>query len=265
MAIQQLLLGKVSSGMSKLNALNYDLNKLNDKSGRSYLIARERSTGLRGLGTYIIDLKYARNVIVEAPHPIFDANTPEEGADIFQGLAARGLFIAGTHRCANKNTPSGCSGTTTACGDGSIPVRISDAPHFTQNFMFAAHRAALQLSPQPIMLNLHGNSSEPVDVTLSDGTRIAGARTALVQRLRNALLARSVKVGSCNWPADGLTADNLCGTTNAQGRFSNGSPEACTRNAASASGRFLHIEQHRNIRDDPAALIQALQEVLPSR
>ena len=57
-----------------------------------------------------MDLNYARNVIVEVPHPIFDINTPEEGSDIFQGLAARALFIAGTHRCANPDTQSGCSG-----------------------------------------------------------------------------------------------------------------------------------------------------------
>jgi len=67
----------------------------------------------------------------------------------FQGLAARALFIAGTHRCANPDTESGCSGTTTACGGGSIPVRISDAPHFTGNFMYAGHSAALQFGPQP--------------------------------------------------------------------------------------------------------------------
>ena len=72
-------------------------------------------------------------------------------------------------------------------------------------------------------------------------------------------------VGEPLWPVppDGLTAKNLCGTTNAQGRLSNGSPEACRMNAASASGLFLHIEQHRNIRDDPSLLIQALQDVLP--
>jgi hypothetical protein len=212
-----------------------------------------------------VDLNYARNVIVEVPHPIFDKNTPEEGSDIFQGLAARALFIAGTHRCANLRTESGCSGRTKACGGGSIPVRISDAPHFTGNFMYAGHGAALQLDPQPISLNLHGNESEPVAVTLSDGTLFAGRRTDLVQQLRRALLARigAEKVKSCNWPSDGLTAANLCGTTNVQGRLSNGSPEACRRNAAGASGLFLHIEQHQNIRDDPVLLIQALQDVLP--
>ena len=263
LTMQQLLLGDVAIAINGLNALNYDLKSLNDDSGKSYLVAQERSTGFRGLGTYVVDLNHARNVIVEVPHPIFDKNTPEEGSDIFQGLAARALFVAGTHRCANPDTESGCSGTTKACGGDSIPVRISDAPHFTGNFMYVGHSAALQLDPQPISLNLHGNSSEPVDVTLSDGTRVAGADTDLVQRLRSALLGRSVNVGSCNWPPDGLTAQNLCGTTNAQGRLSNGSPEACRMNAASASGLFLHIEQHRNIRDDPSLLIEALQDVLP--
>jgi hypothetical protein len=85
-----------------------------------------------------------------------------------------------------------------------------------------------------------------------------------VQQLRRALKARSVKkVNSCNWPRDRLTAKNLCGTTNAQGRLSNGSPEPCRMDATSASGLFLHIEQHQNIRDDPSLLIQALQDVLP--
>jgi hypothetical protein len=262
-AMQQLLMGDVPSAMTGLNALNYDLNTLNDASGKSYLVAQERSAGFRGLGTYIVDSNYTRNVIVEVPHPLWDTNTPEEGFYVFQGLDARALFIAGTHRCANPDTPSACSGTTTSCNTGSIPVRISDAPHFTGNFMYAGHGAGLQLDPQPISLNLHGNSSEPVDVTLSDGTRIPGSDTDLVHRLRNALAARSVSVGSCNFPDDGLTAQNLCGTTNVQGRLSNGSPETCGTNATTASGLFLHIEQHLNVRNDPALLIEALQEVLP--
>jgi hypothetical protein len=262
-AMEQLLMGDVPSAMTGLNALNYDLNTLNDASGNSYLVAQERSAGFRGLGTYIVDSNYTRNVIVEVPHPLWDTNTPEEGSYVFQGLGARALFIAGTHRCANPDTPSACSGTTTSCNTGSIPVRISDGPHFTGNFMYAAHNAGLQLDPQPISLNLHGNSSEPVDVTLSDGTRIPGSDTDLVYRLRNALAARSVSVGSCNFPDDGLTAQNLCGTTNVQGRLSNGSPETCGTDATTASGLFLHIEQHLNVRNDPALLIEALQEVLP--
>jgi len=80
----------------------------------------------------------------------------------------------------------------------------------------------------------------------------------------NALQARiGADAGSCNWEADGLDASNLCGTTNAQGRLSNNSTDPCTRNASNPSGLFLHIEQHRYIRDNPGVLIDALQEVLP--
>lgn len=263
LTMQQLLIGDAVGSQAGLDALNYDLRPLNDDSGKSYWVAQERSTGFRGLGTYVVDPNYTRNVVVEVPHPLWDTNTPEEGTDIFQGLAARGLFIAGTHRCANPDTPSGCSGTTTSCLTGSIPVRISDAPHFTGNFMYAGHGATLQLAPPPLTINLHGNASEPVDVTLADGTRIAAPDSALVNQLRSALKARGVDVGSCNWPDDGLTAQNLCGTTNAQGRLSNGSPAPCVSSATSASGLFLHIEQHLNIRNDPTDLINALRDVLP--
>ncbi len=261
-AMRALLTGDVDTARQSLDAVYYDLFVLNDESGETYLVAQERSTPFRGQGTYIVDLQYARNVIVEVPHPLWDVNTPEEGVAIFQAVGGRGLFIAGTHRCANPMTPSGCSGTTISCGQPSIPVRISDAPHFTRNFMFAAHGATLQ-PPAALSLNLHGNASEPYAVQLSDGTRRFADDTPLVNQLRNALQTRGVDAGSCNWEADGLNASNLCGTTNAQGRLSNQSVDPCTRNAASPSGLFLHIEQHRYIRDNPADLIDALQQVLP--
>ncbi len=262
-AMQALLTGDVDTARQLLDGVYYDLFVLNDKSGPTYLVTQERSTPFRGQGTYIVDLQYARNVIVEVPHPLWDINTPEEGVAVFQALGARGLFIAGTHRCANPMTESGCSGTTIACGRPAILVRISDAPHFTRNFMYAAHGATLQ-PPAALSLNLHGNEGEPYAVQLSDGTRRFADDTPLVNQLRNALQARiGADAGSCNWEADGLDASNLCGTTNAQGRLSNNSTDPCTRNASNPSGLFLHIEQHRYIRDNPGVLIDALQEVLP--
>ena len=263
-AMQALLTGDVESARQLLDGVYYDLFVLNDELGETYLVAQERSTPFRGQGTYIVDLQYARNVIVEVPHPLWDVNTPEEGVAIFQALGGRGLFIAGTHRCANPETPSGCSGTTTSCGDASIPVRISDAPHFTGNFMYAAHGASLQLAPPSSSLNLHGNRNEPYAIQISDGTRRFADETPLVNQLRSALRARvGTDAGSCNWQADGLTSNNLCGTTNAMGRLSNESPQPCTQSAPNPSGLFLHIEQHRWVRDNPGVLIDALQEVLP--
>jgi hypothetical protein len=265
-AIQALLMGNTEVARVGLDLLNYDLFNLNDEFGRSYLVAQERPTGFRGQGTYIVDSLYVRNVVIEVPHPLWDLNTPEEGVAIFQGLGARALFIAGTHRCANPSTASGCSGTSTSCLDGSISVRISDAPHFTGNFMYAAHGATMQLVPASVALNLHGNRLEPYPIELSDGTRVAAADTSLVNRLRSALRARmdGGDAGSCNWPEDALTAQNLCGTTNVQGRLSNGSALPCTTAADASSGLFLHLEQHQDIRDNPAVLIDALQEVIPA-
>jgi hypothetical protein len=264
-AMQSLMTGDIKTALNSLNTLNYDLYILNDDSGRSYLVAQERSDGFHGQGTYVVDSNYVRNVAIEVPHPLWDTDTPEEGVAIFQALGARALLIAGTHRCANPGTASGCSGTTTACGGPSIPVRISDAPHFTGNFMYAAHDASLQLAPAPVSLNLHGNALEPYAIQISDGTRRFADETPLVNQLRNALNARVAGIaGSCNWQDDGLTAQNLCGTTNAQGRLSNGSSQPCTLSSTNPSGLFLHIEQHLNIRRAPGVLIDALQEVIPA-
>jgi hypothetical protein len=260
-SMRDLLGGNSASAMSGLDAINYDLNYLNDEFfSKSYLVASERLTGSKNQGTYIVDLTYARNLLIEVPHPLYDVNTPEEGTAIFQRVGARALFIAGTHRCANPSTPSGCSGNTSACG-GLQPYRISDTPHFNRNFMYAAHEASLSLMEPPIAFNVHGNSSAVPDVELSDGTKDPASETSLVNRLRAALAARLVSVASCNWPPDDPASLTLCGTDNVQGRRSNGSAEACTTPAASATGRFLHLEQHRNIRDDPTLLIDAIKEV----
>lgn len=264
LAMDSLLTGDTETARSILDSLSYDLFVLNDDSGASYWVAQERANGFRGQGTYIVDTQYRRNVVVEVPHPIWDSQTPEEGVAVLQGIGARALFIAGTHRCANPGTPSGCSGTTTSCQTrDAIPVRISDAPHFTGNFMFSAHGATLRLTPPAVSLNLHGNNAEPYDIEISDGTRVASDETTLVNQLRNSLRARTPDAGSCNWSDDHLLAANLCGTMNAQGRLSNGSSRPCTLGSLRPSGLFLHIEQHRNIRDNPGVLIDALLEVIP--
>ena len=257
--MQKLLTGDGSGATTCFNSLNYDVNYLIDSPyGKTYLVAEERPVGFKGLGTYIADAgAWARNIIVASPHPLYDINTETEGAKIFQELGARGYFIAGTHRCADA-AASSCSGTTTSCTGGSDPYRISDAPHYTQNFMHYAHIAAFNLTPRPRAFNVHGNSSESKDVVLSNGTRASEASTVDVNRLRNNLASRGISVGSCNWSADsGL---NLCGTDNTDGRLFNNSPDACTSAATAASELFLHVEQHRNIRDSPGGLIAALKE-----
>jgi hypothetical protein len=134
--------------------------------------------------------------------------------------------------------------------------------HFADNFFQEAHRATLSLGDPPITMSLHGNGlAELPDVKLSDGTTKEADSNALVNRLNEVLADLEVDTGSCN---DG-SSDNrtFCGETNVQGRLSNKSNDPCLTNSAVPTGLFLHVEQHRNIRTDPSALIEAISKVIP--
>jgi hypothetical protein len=210
---------------------------------------------------YIVDLDYARNLAIESPHVVFELDTVEEGAQLVTELGARSLFLAGVHRCANSEV-SPCSGTTSVCDGDTGSFRISDAPHFTRSFFHVAHGVSLNLGPVPTAIQLHGQSSAP-GIELSDGTKGPQPSTATVNLLRFALSQRGVRVASCNWPADDPESLNLCGTTNVQGRLSNGSDSACTEGASTGNQSFLHLEQNRKIRGNPTKLIAALKQVFP--
>jgi hypothetical protein len=263
-AVRALLQGNLKTARVLADSVNYDLSLLKDTAvNKTYAVLVERTNGFRGLGTYVFSLQFRRNLVLEAPHPLFDINTPEESATIFQKLNARAVFIAGTHRCANEQA-SPCSGTTSACGTDGAPFKVSDAGHFTGNFFYEAHRAILGLTVVPLTISAHGNGDASLpDVVLSNGTNRTESANSLVNRLRRELKNRGVSAGSCNFSGDGDLS--LCGTTNVQGRLSNGSNNACRTNPRTASGFFLHIEQHRNIREDPARLIAALRAVFPLR
>jgi hypothetical protein len=243
-------------------SVNYNLSQLNDIGvKRIYVVLVEKTTSFRGLGTYIFDLDFQRNLVLEVPHPLFDINTPEESTAIFQATNARAMFISGTHRCANAES-SPCSGTTTACGAVSEPFKVSDAGHYTENFFQEAHRATLGLTVKPATISFHGNENSSLpDIILSNGTVNKARSNSLVNRLRCELKNLGVNAGSCNFSADGNLF--LCGTTNVQGRLSNGSPNPCNVSPQTASGLFIHIEQHLKIRNDPTQLINALKIVIP--
>lgn len=264
-AMQELFAAGAGEATPQFNALNYDVTTLTDTTNNhTYAVVQERRSGSRGLGTYIVDAAYTRNVILEVPHPILDTKTDSEGAAMLTALGARALFIGGTSRCANRSAASPCGGTTGVCSGGvEQPFRQSDAGHFTQTFFQAAHAATLSL--KATVFSLHGNSSAVPDVEISNGTKIGAASTALVNRLRDAIAAQAINVASCNLASDNPSALNLCGTTNVQGRMTNGSPDPCGTAASSASGGFIHIEQHLNVRNEPAALIAAIASILRPR
>ena len=71
---------------------------------------------------------------------------------------------------------------------------------------------------------------------------------------------------TCNASDDVRADQHLCGTTNVQGRVLNGSAQACTEPAGTASDRFIHLEQNLSIRESETArqsVVEAVGAILP--
>ena len=197
----------------------------------------------------------ARALVLEAPHPFYDTRTLEESLGFFTSLGARALLVSGTHRCANP-TPSGCDGTTSACGE-SEAYRESDVAHATDSLFHRAHVGLADALPADLFISIHGMAGD--GISLSDGTTDAVDSDAPVSTLAAALVAAGIEdVTSCNPGAGVPHEERLCGTTNVQGRHLNGSTEACTESATTSSKRFIHMEQARAIRENPELVSAAL-------
>jgi hypothetical protein len=151
------------------------------------------------------------------------------------------MMISGTHRC-NQNAASSCSGTTTACGS-SAAYRISDIAHNDESIFQTATAFLANADSNLIFIQLHGFAKTPGDPNLiiSNGTRDT-PDTDPIEALRQSLLSIDASITfkiahvHTEWT-------RLTGFTNTQGRYLNESNNACSSNAVSATGRFVHIEQ----------------------
>jgi hypothetical protein len=266
--ITTLLLGQHESAASLLGKAGLEAVVLSETGGQKLLLVREPAASTaRGWGLYVFDVSPSRpDLVIEVPHTRFDEMTEDQGAEVFVALGPAALMVAGTHRCAST-VASPCDGTTRACSSSSTdePHTVSDAAHFTDGPFHAAHRAVTAQLPEAVAIQLHGfarAAGEPHAV-VSDGTTLSAPSTSLSNRLAAALAKElGLAVESCN---QSHTMD-LCGSTNVQGRLSNGSPAPCTVAASAASGRFVHLEQSKEIRGaQRAEVLAALKSVFPSK
>jgi hypothetical protein len=209
---------------------------------------------VRGLGpTVVVAPDPWRDLVAEAPHAGFERGTAEEVALLVAELGARAGLVAGAHRCAAR-ARSPCSGTTRACGEAEdVPYRTSDAAHNPATLFHAAHEVLAAAWPEAVVFSLHGmRRTDDTLAIVSDGSREKRAGNHAVSgRLRDALRARlggGPAAVSCNDAGDDrYPYRRLCGSTNVQGRSLNGSPDACGASADAPSGRFVHLEQTRDI------------------
>ncbi len=216
-------------------------------TGRALIVIRPRAT---------------RAVIVGAPHAIYEIDTATVAHALYEDADALALVVSAAHRCANQRA-SGCSGETTACSAQSMPYVESDTAHNVDSAFHLVHEVLLDAVATSTAVSLHGKGGN--GAVLSNGTMDVTTEEALVARAVRALEAErpADAVLTCNRFPGGQVAGQLCGTTNVQGRHANGSPMACTVEAASARDRFLHLELPLSIRSDPAAVSAAVRAALP--
>jgi hypothetical protein len=237
---------------------SYALVRFRDTTvDRTYLFLREAPVVERGWGSVVVTPSPDRALAVEVPHPVFDLDTHRQGAVLFRESGARMLLLAGTHRCSNR-AASPCDGQTGVCHDGTGPYRVSDMAHAATTPFQATHEEATDRAPALTTLSLHGNGNASCEtVFLSAG--VPDTSTARLDALARALDERGVDVG-----VPSASSCPLVGSTNVQGRYTNGASSPCTEAADTATGRFVHIEQRRPFRASAAeygALIEAVNTV----
>lgn len=208
----------------------------------------------------------ARPLIVESPHSFFEGHTMEQAVETFRTLDARALLVNAGHRCSNQ-TASGCDGTTSVCGNSDEPFRESDMAHTVRSFFQVAHQKIAAAYTQTWAVNLHGMSRD--GFSLSNGTTNDTQADTPVAQLYAELDSRfpDEQVTTCNAFDSVASDEHLCGTTNVQGRVLNGSNQACTTAANTASDRFIHLEQNLSIRESEtnrSEVIQALDAIVPN-
>lgn len=234
-AVDRALAGDLGPAAALLDRFDYDLLVFDDpESGGAHLMLRERRPLRRGWGLLLLNTTPApaREAMVQVPHPIWDALSPELGLELYRRLGARHFMMAGAHRWAN--------------GRGSL---VSDVARNPRSLF---HRLHQQLAgPQTAVLQVHGFNHQSYpdypDVVLSNGSP---EPHAALRRLGDAIERRGERAGVF----DGRSWAKLGATLNQQGRH--------TR---AIGGRFYHLELRYRIRKDPlrrAALIEAIAEAV---
>ena len=275
LALSRLLRGRVAEARLLYGELGFEVLELHRPGQLLYVVREEPRETPRGWGFYVVNPRPLRMLVLEAPHSQHDLHTGVQAAELMVRLQARALLVSTTHRCASTR-PTRCGGHTGACRQirRHGRFRSSDRAHITRSLFHAAHVTLMEDDPRLVAVQLHGFSRRPWrrrHVILSDGTRRYGRRSSLsngLARVMRAMLParRRHLVRSCNERGQRY----LCGTSNVQGRHTNGSPDPCRTPARRSSNRFIQVEQSLDARTpggrfDHHLLRRAMERLWPER
>jgi len=243
--------GLIEQAATQAEALNYEMVVFTDtRNNRPYYLLREELDGFgsqtTGWGNYIFDPAERANLLFEAPHPLYDTNTPELAIDIFYGTKAKGYLMAGAHR----NQGDGTFGHANVCGH-------------TNSIFHIVHEEWSDAETLPFQIHgfdwdKHTNFPAGTDMVISNGDAVvhqphidldaAFDDALLLSFVYNALSINdpvNIQVNT-DWENGGIvyggTFSSLSGGYNVQGQF--------TRNTYGQA--FLHCEHEQSIRfNDP--------------
>ncbi len=246
--LSDLLDDELTNARQKASQINYQIVEFADNSvtpNASYYVIEEKADRQHYWGTYIINRFPLRSqLVIQAPHPLYDFNTGKQGIFCFKRLGAQAFFISGTHRC-NSDNASPCSGTTSACSASPASYRLSDNPHNLQSVFQKTTEIIYDKMSNTYFVQLHGFAKGAGDpyLIMSNGTRdtpdpdyIPVLKNELY-RIDNTLTFKIAHI-DISW-------SRLLAFTNVQGRYINNSIFPCSQNATQSSGRFIHLEQER--------------------
>jgi hypothetical protein len=256
--------GSYATATTQAEALGYELVDFYDtETSHRYYLLREHlnAQGKQnfGWGNYIWDPAPLSDVLVEAPHPLYDNKTPEFAIDVFQGIIGRGFLMAGAHR--NQ--------------DGSI-TGIANVATQSNSIFEAVHETWMSATTLPMQIHgfdydNHENFPAGTDIVLSNGDGAvhqphididqAFEAAGFQSYVFNYLPSNSPVNVLVNDGVSGGTFSSLGATGNVQGQY--------TRNTYGTP--FVHCEIEQSIRlDDPNnwqpgvnALVSALRAPVP--
>jgi hypothetical protein len=271
--LADLLTGTINQAAQSASAAGFLLIQFRDpRRGWFYLLrdvpgADNVSPG----GTYVWNPTARFPTVIEVPHPLQDAYTSKQGIELYLASRALLLSLSGTHPGSDL-VQSTCDGAVTR------DYRRSDPSHSVQHAFHVVHQVAEDVLNDPLFVQLHGVGSEGLRelqeecgyhpppgalgllVNVSEGLRPAGddsgipAADSFSSRLVDAVNADGT-IRACLYNRD---TSSYGGTWNTQGRYTNGSPDACTRYAPASSGRFIHLEQSNDLRKHHRARMNEL-------
>lgn len=258
--IQEMLEGDYATAHSLAGALNYRVVEFTDNStvpNQTYFILeRTPSSTDNHWGTFVFNPAPARSrLVIQAPHPLQNVNTGNQGIRVFKMADCWIYCVAGTHKC-NSTAYSSCDGTSTSCDETPEPYRLCDQAHAVTATFQLTTEEILSVKPQAVVIQPHGYTKgsggpDDPDIIMSNGTTNTPPTSYLVELRANLQAIDNVLTYKIAHIDTDYTY--FLGRENVQGRLVNGMADPCDDPPTQNTGNFIHLEQaYSRLRDNEA-------------